>query len=253
MGPIRVTSLAERPELRARLWDMADSWPEFMTQDHVANALHERICAAFPEHVHVGTDDSGAVVARAFAVPFALRGAGRDGTLPGRGWDQVLVWAFHDRRYGVEPDTVSAIEIAVDAGAQGRGLSAVMLGAMRSAAADRGFTEVVAPVRPSAKHREPRTPMPEHAARTRADGLPHDPWLRVHVRAGGTLATPDPVAPASMVIAGTLAEWRTWTGLPFDTEGWTGVPGALAPVRCEPDRNWAVYVEPNVWVRHRLR
>ncbi|WBB58879.1 N-acetyltransferase [Streptomyces sp. WMMC500] len=253
MEPIRVTSLAERPELRARLWDMADSWPEFMTHDHVANALHERIAEVFPEHVHVATDDSGAVVARAFAVPFALRGAGRDGALPGRGWDQVLVWAFHDRRYGVEPDTVSAIEIAVDAGQQGRGLSAVMLGAMRSAAADRGFTEVVAPVRPSAKHREPHTPMPEYAARTRADGLPYDPWLRVHVRAGGTLATPDPVAPASMVIGATLAEWRTWTGLPFDTQGWTDVPGALAPVRCEPDRNWAVYVEPNVWVRHTLR
>jgi hypothetical protein len=128
-----------------------------------------------------------------------------------------------------------------------------MLGAMRAAAADRGFAEVVAPVRPSAKHREPHTPMPEYATRTREDGLPHDPWLRVHVRAGGALATPDPVAPASMVIGGTLAQWRTWTGLPFATEGWTDVPGALAPVRCEPERNWAVYVEPNVWVRHTLR
>lgn len=74
---------------------------------------------------------------------------------------QVLVWAFDDQRYGVEPDTVSAIEVAVDAGQQGRGLSAVMLG--------------------------------------------------------------------------------------------TDVPGALAPVRCEPDRNWAVYVEPDVWIRHNLR
>ena len=42
------------------------------------------------------------------------------------------------------------------------------------------------------------------------------------------------------------------TGLPFDTEGDIDVPGALVPVRCEPERGYAVYVEPNVWMRHPL-
>jgi hypothetical protein len=100
---------------------------------------------------------------------------------------------------------------------------------MRVGAAAHGFSEVVAPVRPSAKHHEPHTPLGEYAARTRDDGLPHDPWLRVHVRAGGVI---DCVAPASMVILGTLAEWRERTGLPFVAAGWVKVPGALSPVRC---------------------
>jgi hypothetical protein len=100
---------------------------------------------------------------------------------------------------------------------------------MRVGAAAHGFSEVVAPVRLSAKHHEPHTPLGEYAARTRDDGLPHDPWLRVHVRAGGVI---DCVAPASMVILGTLAEWREWTGLPFVAAGWVEVPGALSPVRC---------------------
>ncbi|MEV4459867.1 hypothetical protein [Microbispora sp. NPDC049633] len=31
------------------------------------------------------------------------------------------------------------------------------------------------------------------------------------------------------------------------------VPGALVPVHCDADHGFAVYVEPNVWVRHSLR
>jgi hypothetical protein len=40
--------------------------------------------------------------------------------------------------------------------------------------------------------------------------------------------------------------------VPFDRDGEVEVPGALAPVRCDTARGHAVYVEANVWVRHRL-
>ncbi|HEX8935938.1 MAG TPA: N-acetyltransferase, partial [Pseudonocardiaceae bacterium] len=53
------------------------------------------------------------------------------------------------------------------------------------------------------------------------------PWLRVHVRAGGTIES---IAPRSMTIPGTLAEWRSWTGLPFDTTGSIHVPQGVCPV-----------------------
>jgi len=56
-----------------------------------------------------------------------------------------------------------------------------------------------------------------------------------------------------MVIPGTLAEWQAWTGLPFDTTGPVEVPGALVPVHCDVVHDHAVYVEPAVWVHHRLR
>jgi hypothetical protein len=83
----------------------------------------------------------------------------------------------------------------------------------------------------------------------RDDGLPADAWLRIHVRAGARIVK---VAPRSMTIPGTLAEWRDWTGLPFDTPGPVVVPGALVPVHCDPAQDMAVYVEPNVWVWHEL-
>jgi hypothetical protein len=114
-------------------------------------------------------------------------------------------------------------------------------------AARHGFAELVAPVRPSGKA-DPHEPMTTYSARTRDDGLPADPWLRVHVRAGGRI---DKVAPRSMVVPGTLDEWREWTGLPFDRTGAVAVPQALAPVHCDIEHGVATYVEPNVWVRHR--
>ncbi|MGW6904903.1 N-acetyltransferase [Streptomyces sp. NPDC054940] len=244
----KVWSLAERPEMLDRVVDMAHTWPEFVVQDLVGNAHYGRIARELPECVLFAEDERGEVVAHAHSVPFALAAEGR-GRLPVRGWDEVLVWAFADLRCGTRPDTVSAVSVVVAPHAQGNGLSARMLSAMRDNARVHGFGEVVAPVRPSAKHLEPHSPIEEYAHRVRPDGLLHDPWLRVHARAGATI---DSIAPASMTVTGSLEQWRGWTGLPFDTAGEIEVPGALVPVRCEPERDYAVYVEPNVWMRHPL-
>jgi hypothetical protein len=54
------------------------------------------------------------------------------------------------------------------------------------------------------------------------------------------------VAPRSIVITGTMAEWSRWTGLRFTASGAAIVPGVSL------ERDHAVYVEPNLWVHHRL-
>jgi hypothetical protein len=107
---------------------------------------------------------------------------------------------------------------------------------------------LVAPVRPTRKHEHPATPMADYARRTH--GLPAGPWLRTHVRAGGRVTG---IAPASMVVAASLAQWREWTGLPFDADGPVIVPGALVPVQASLAHDHAVYAEPNIWVRRPLR
>jgi len=73
--------------------------------------------------------------------------------------------------------------------------------------------------------------------------------VRTHVRAGARIVK---VAPCSMVIAGTIAEWRRWTGLVFRQSGPAIVPGALSPIHVSLEQDHAVYVEPNLWVHHRL-
>jgi GNAT superfamily N-acetyltransferase len=196
----------------------------------------------FSEFVLVGQDEVGEVVACAYSVPFLLG----DEALPDNGWDFVIRNGLLTNLRGDEPDAISAVEIAVRPDRQGTGLSPRMLAAMRDNAARQGFSQLVAPVRPSAKT-DPHEPMPAYASRIREDGLPADPWLRVHVRAGGRI---EKVASRSMVVPGTLAEWREWTGLPFDQTGPVVVPRALSPVHCDLEHGVAVYVEPNVWVVH---
>ncbi|WP_170970143.1 GNAT family N-acetyltransferase [Nocardioides jishulii] len=238
----QIVTLAERPDLMDVFWDMESPWPEFMKHDPIGNMYYDSL-ERFTEHVLVCLDEDGTMVAKAHSVPFPLAG----GTLPDDGWDGVIRRAMQAEATGEPATHVSAIEISVRPDLQGRGLSGRILHALRDNAARLGFRELLAPVRPNGKE-DPDEPMARYAFRTRDDGLPVDPWLRVHVRAGARI---DRVAPRSMVIPGTLEEWRGWTGLPFDRTGTVAVPGALAPVLCDAEHGTAVYVEPNVWVRHR--
>jgi GNAT superfamily N-acetyltransferase len=246
MPDLIVEPLDRRPELAALASQLTNLWPQFMQQDPMASLYYPDAETAHPEHVLVAYEPPDTAVALAYTVPFAFGGDGRE-ELPDDGWDGVVRWAAKDLQRGTTPTLVSALEISIDPARRGEGLAPVLLAAMRDNVKRLGFTELVAPVRPSAKHQEPHTPMSEYAYRTRPDGLPADPWLRVHARAGATI---ERVAPRSMVIPGTLAEWREWTGLPFDASGEVVVPQALVPVHCSVEHDHAVYVEPNVWMRH---
>jgi GNAT superfamily N-acetyltransferase len=246
MPEIVITTLAERPEYRERMYEFADAWPDFMHNDPIGNAFMSQVPDNFPDQCLVATED-GELVAHGRSIPFVFPDENRT-ELPSGGWDRVLHWGFADLRNGRKPNVSSALEILIRPSHLGRGLSHDMLGAMRQAVKAKGHTTLFAPVRPNGKT-DANLPMTEYVEQRRDDGLPTDPWLRVHVKAGGKIVQ---VAPRSMVIAGSLAEWRDWTGLPFDTTGDVIVPKALVPVHVDVAHDHAVYVEPNVWVRHDL-
>jgi hypothetical protein len=132
---------------------------------------------------------------------------------------------------------------------QRRGISEFMLGALRENTRRLGFADLCAPLRPTDKHREPLTPFADYVVRRRSDCLPYDSWLRTHVRAGANVIK---IAPHSMVIAGTIAEWSAWTGLSLPQSGHAIAPGALSPIHVALEQDHAVYVEPNLWSHHRL-
>jgi hypothetical protein len=249
-----VVTLAERPDLRGKVFgpEVQSAVPEFMRHDpngalYYGNTALDR----YLEYGLVAVDpkEPDRPIARAFCVPFAFRGdEGRD-ELPEGGWDAVIRWAHDDHSVGRRPDAVSALEIMVAPRLHQGGISRVMLSAMRANVLRLGFRDLYAPLRPTGKHLEPLTPFADYVARRRADGFPFDPWVRVHVRAGAAVVK---VAPRSMVIAGTMAEWREWTGLPLAESGAAIVPGALSPIHVSLEQDHAVYVEPNLWVHHRL-
>ncbi len=252
---LAVATLAERPELRQRLFSaaFAAAVPEFLRHDPTAALYYaDRALDRYLDYALAAVDREAPdrVVARAFSVPFAFR----DGTkgrneLPAGGWDAVIRWADADWRAGRRATVVSALEIMVLPEYRGSGVSQLMLAAMCANTWERGFGDLYAPLRPTDKHLDPRAPFAEYVARIRDDGLPHDSWLRVHVRAGARIVK---IAPCSMVIAGTLAEWREWTGLAFERSGDILVPGALCPVHASCEQDCAVYVEPNLWLHHRV-
>jgi GNAT superfamily N-acetyltransferase len=252
---LAVATFAERPDLLAKVFApaIASAVPEFMRHDPVGVLYYgDGHLEHYREFGLVAFDPAAPEepLARAFSVPFAFADGtpGRD-ELPDGGWDEVIRWGHLDRIAGRRRNAVSALEIMVAPRLQQRGISRLMLGALRDNARRLGFADLYAPLRPMEKEREPLTPFADYVARRRPDGLPSDPWLHTHLRAGAEIVR---IAPRSMTVAGTLAEWRQWTGLAFDRSGDAFVPGALCPIHVSLEQDHAVYVEPNIWLHHRV-
>ena len=251
---LELVTLRARPDLRPQIFSetIQAAWPEFMQHDPTAMLYY-----AAP-HLDCYLDTAFAIidpaapdiaVGRAFAVPFVFGELPDRMDLPDAGWDEVIRWAHQDRMLGRIGNALSALEITLMPEQRGQGASRIILDAMRGHARTLGYRHMFAPVRPTAKHLEPFTPIDDYVRRCTADGLPVDPWLRVHIRAGGEIVR---VAPTSMVIPGSIADWNRWASMSFPASGQIAVPGALVPVHVSLEQDHAVYVEPNIWVRHSM-
>jgi GNAT superfamily N-acetyltransferase len=172
-------SIPERPDLRARVFDVEiqSAVPEFMRHDPAGNLYFgDGILKRYVEFALVAVDpaERDQPVARAFCVPFCLRdGRPQRVELPDGGWDTVIVWGLRDQLDGRRPNAVSALEIMVTPRLQGRGISRVMLTAMRENVRRLGFRELWAPLRPTEKDREPETPFAEYIPRAAVPTVCH--------------------------------------------------------------------------------
>jgi GNAT superfamily N-acetyltransferase len=247
---LEVYTLRQQPSLRWEVFSAAfgpPHWPEFLLHDPAAHFYFA--APYFDRYIDYAfaAVDSGVVVGRAFSVPFAFDIPGRD-ELPDRGWDEIILWAHEDQLLRRRATAVSALEISVLSEARGRGFSSAILEAMRRNTRELGYSDLYAPVRPTEKARQPLMAMRDYIAATRSDGLPRDPWLRQHVRAGGTIVK---IAPCAMTVSATLAEWTTWTGMRFEISGLVTIDGGLTPLHVCVEQDHAIYVEPAVWIHHR--
>jgi GNAT superfamily N-acetyltransferase len=238
---VQAFTYLERPDLVDRLSEIGEVWPEFLHHADVPLFHWAKLRDELPGFQLVLYDDErDAVVGRGQTMPASTR----DG-LPG-GIDDML-----ERNFGDGPrqehDVLSAAVAIVDPGRQGEGWGALVIEGMCRVAREAGFPALIAPVRPTRKAEFPLIDMERYVRWTREDGLPWDPWIRLHVRLGAELIE---VCPASMTVTGSRVEWEGWTGLEFPDDGDYVVPGALVPVRFQGDTG--TYVEPNVWMRHRL-
>ena len=247
-GKLRIQTVAERSDLDAGKLEapLVATWPPFVLADPVAERYWDRVLGDFAAWQLLAFDDAGELVSAGHSAPFYW--TGRPADLPD-GWDAVLIQAVSDREAGRAPTALAGLSITVSETHRGRGLSRQLVEALRTAATDGGFTDLVIPVRPTLKHRYPLIPMEQYLTWTRPNGRPFDPWLGVHLGLGAEVVG---VCPASMVVTAPVAQWERWTGLPLPGSGRYVVPGALVPVEVDVERDEGRYQEPNVWVRHRL-
>lgn len=241
--PIRTYSLAQRPDLRSDFMNLDIPWPAFIEPTRL---LVEWGIDAHDEHQLIMLDGD-TPIARAASLP--LHWNGDPQTLPRSGWDGVIEQSATDTHNGVPLNTLCALEAGIDTRHTGRGLSQAVFTALRDHASEAGFEHFIAPVRPSGKTHHPEVPIEDYVERRRDDGQRADNWLRIHERIGGRIIA---LSPASMTISAPLGTWRAWTGEPFTTTGLTTVAGGIGPVFVNADLDYAVYIEPNVWVRHQL-
>jgi GNAT superfamily N-acetyltransferase len=145
------------------------------------------------------------------------------------------------------PTTLSALAAEVLPEHRGRGLSALVIQVMAELAKNAGLSSLVAPVRPNWKDRYPLIHIEHYARWQTSDGLPFDPWMRVHSRLGAIILRHEE---RSLAIRGTVSEWESWTAMSFPEDGTYTFPFGLAPL-CVKD-GMGSYFEPNVWMQHTL-
>jgi GNAT superfamily N-acetyltransferase len=240
---VRAFTAAERRDLYDRASEI-EAWPEYQHHGDVLNRYWRRLHDERADFQFALVDEeSGDVVAQGHSIPVVW-----DGTAEGlpAGVDGQIAAGFEPTE---APTALGALAIEIDPGQRGRGLSRTMIEAMAEIGRRHGLADLIAPVRPSWKERYPVTPIERYAAWTREDGLPFDPWMRVHARLGAEILKPEP---ESLRITGTVAEWEAWTEMPFPESGEYVFPHGLAPLTVDRDADLGAYWEPNVWMRHRI-
>jgi GNAT superfamily N-acetyltransferase len=245
--PLRPVTIAERPDLRAAV-DDADAavYPPFLLHSELS-PLWDDVYGTFPEHQLVLCDTAtGAAVAHANCVP--LHWSGEIADLPADAATMTRR-ALAERRLGVQPTALGALQAVVHPAQQGTGLARRPLEALAAHAAAQRLPDVFAPIRPTEKERYPLAALDDYAAWVRADGLAQDPWIRVHQRLG---ATPAGVVSAWSVVDAPLEDWAAWTGMAFPVSGRYVVPRALVPIAVDAEAGAARYEEPHLWMHYRI-
>jgi hypothetical protein len=246
---LTLVTAAERPELATEMLSLgASPWPEFLGHDAVVNALWRFLYELAPDYQFGLLDEqTNSLAAMGNCIP--IRWDGNPDTLPDAGIDAVLEDGVACLREGAAPTAASALMIVVCPERLGHGISGTAIRAMAEVVSRHGLTDLVAPVRPTDKHQYPLILIKRYIHWRRGDGLPFDPWIRVHERVGGEILSS---ASAAMRVTGSVAEWERWTGMTLHESGLYVVPGALVPVEIDRERDVGEYTEPACWMRHRV-
>lgn len=222
-----------------------DAFPPWLIWgDPDSDVYWDRIRAWFPQFQIVLTDEE-APVASGWAVP--LHWSGEVADVP-TGYTDSLRRAVEDHEATRAVNTLVVCAAVVLPGRPRTGLAGELLAAIRDHPAAAELDHVLVPIRPTLKSSYPLTDIDTYTSWTRSDGQPLDPWLRTHLRIGGTvLAT----APLSQTLRAPVARWEEWARLALPTTGQYVIPDAPSPLHIDREHDLGTLIEANIWIKHR--
>ena len=239
-----ISDLSRWPELRSDFARLSDSaWPAFLRNWETPE--WPSLFTTFADYQLALRDAAGKVVAVCHTIPMRWNGtkAGLPASLSRATGSAAMVF-----QPGLPPNTLCALAAIAEPDHRGQGLGAALVRAMGMLAAERGFENLIAPVRPNWKSQYPLIPLEKYVEWKRPDGTSYDPWLRVHLRAGGKALA----IGHALAVEGRVADWEQWTGMVFPVPGHYVVPGALQPLVIDSARDKGLYEEKCVWVVHNV-
>ncbi len=243
----KVVTTLERPDLIERGDEIVVAvWPEFMLNDAVANEWFFQLYNDFPEFQYWLLDGEE-IVGIWNSIPLFWNDKLEN--LPEEGWDWALEKGFKDKEKDIKPNLLCALSITVNPKYQGKGISTEMVKVMVKIGGKHKLESLIIPVRPTLKKDYPLTDIKQYITWKREDGQLFDPWLRIHEKIGGEIIK---VCSKAMNIRGSIQDWKSWTGLDFPQSGSYEIDGALKLVEIDLENDDGIYIEPNVWMMHKI-
>ena len=222
----------------------SDAYPSFIIDAPTVKKHWNKLGTLFPQFQLSLVNDAGLVLGFMNMIPIFLDRAMVD--LPDEGWDWLIQKGMTDFENNIAPNCLGGLQINVLKQYQGKGFSKMLIQKGKEIMLASGFTNFIIPIRPTWKHKHPKTSMDAYLS-IESDKKIYDPWIRTHVNNGAKIIK---VCKNSMHIDEDINFWESHLNMNIEKSGEIMVPGALNPILVHKEENYAEYREENLWIRY---
>ena len=240
-----VVNFKDRPDLYEIQNDICGkAFPEFLYYSEVANKYWEKMMAYYGEYQLLLLHEDQ-IIAVINCMPMNLHIP--DDELPEEAFNWGMEKGIKDFEAGKEINAVLGVQIIIPEEYQGKGISSIAVEELKNMCVKMRIQRLIIPIRPTLKSKYPINDIDTYIKWKNKDGLPFDPWLRVHVKKNAKIIK---ACKKAIEIRGTVNQWETWTKMKFPESGEYVVEGALCPIVIDRENNLGTYIEPNVWISY---
>ena len=240
-----VVNFKERPDLYNMQNDICGkAFPAFLYHSEIAAKYWEEMMKYYKEY-QLLLLEGDQIIAIINCIPMNLDIS--DEELPDEAFNWGIEKGIKDFEAGKELNAVLGVQIVIPEEYQGKGISSIAADELKNMCVKMKIKRLIIPIRPTLKSKYPITDIDNYIKWKNKDGLPFDPWLRVHVRKNAKIIS---ACKRAVEIKGTVKQWEAWTKMKLPESGEYIVEGALCPVVIDRENDIGTYSEPNVWISY---